>query len=246
MSLPPPHCVGAGGAREQVGLAPLDPHFVVLLPMQVPGLGRPIRTCLFGGFILLLWHMFDFRSHNPLGTRIGVMTHWQDDHPSVKFHFGGAVLRSPSNGGRQRQVPDLLCMSPTPSADGGAGGSVQPPTATPSRRSPFFNAAATPRVGGAEDDLSLLLCQPGPTCLQSLPAYEALSHHVCEHSRRGHTESAATSIIAGSHPSRNRYVAFRGCVAARCISNGPTRETPVSVAHRLLGQKRCPLPLYAV
>lgn len=78
-------------------------------------------------------------------------------------------------------------------------------TATPSRCSPFFDAAATPRVGGAEDDLSLLLCQPRPTCLHLSLVYEALSHHICEHSRRGHTESAATSIIAGP-PSRQEQV----------------------------------------
>lgn len=77
-----------------------------------------------GSHTLLRSHMVDFRSHDLLGTRIGEMT--QRDHPSVKFQLGSVVLRSLSNGGRQRQLPDLLCF-PTPSADGGAGGSVQPP-----------------------------------------------------------------------------------------------------------------------
>lgn len=177
--------------------------------------------------------MFDFRSHNRLGTRIGVMTHWQDAHPRVKFHFGGAVLRSLSNTGR-------LAMC---SYSKRQRWRRRQRTATPSRRSPFFNAATTPRVGGAEDDLSLLLCQPRPTCLHLSLAYEALSHHVCEHSRRGHT--AATSIIAGP-PSEQEQV--------RCIPR--LRRSSMHLKRSRSGDtckcrapspwaKLCPLSLYA-
>ncbi len=182
--------------------------------------------------------MFDFRSHDLLGTRRGEMT--PVDHPAVKLHSGGAEPRCHFVEWRTTTTTSGLAMSrpSVPSASGGAGGSVQPPR----RDVRHSNAATTPRVGGAEDDLSLLLCQPRPTCLRLAPPtrhYRTTSASIPAAVTRNQLQHPSSR--GPNHPRRYRYVAFRGCVAARCISNGPARETSVSVAHRLIGQSgaRC-------